>query len=381
MDSYLNKHNQHEVYLGRLATHLLNEYSYPSLELGYKSARLILLDSEEITSMTKLNKITAKVAADVSSIINDSWDKITPELNETAVYEASYYQSMFSVTNAVELAVVTDKKVISAVGNALMTLHSGSRVKSDVWSNYTKQNTASVVDTFNAQIKSGYSNDETLSQIVKRLKTVSGGILKNDAEALVRTGMSHYATNSREALMQANKDLVPNKYFNSVFDNRRTLICAGYAENPVYAIDDPKAPVFPLHFNERSNWLYLTKGQSEPQGTRSAVGGKKSIEAEESYNKRKAALDKRRNNENITGKTSSKVKYRGRKDSETFKAGQIKGSTSSDEWLRSNPRWFIESSLGKKRASMFIDGKVSMEKFTDMTGRVLTLNELKALGI
>ena len=380
MDSYLNKHNQHEVYLGRLATHLLNEYSYPSLELGYKSARLILLDSDEITSMTKLNKITAKVAADVSSIINDSWDKITPELNETAVYEASYYQSMFSATNAVELAVVTDKKVITTASNALMTLHSGSRVKSDVWSNYTRQNTASVVDTFNAQIKAGYSNDETLSQIVKRLKTVSGGILKNDAEALVRTGMSHYATNSREALMQANKDLVPNKYYNATFDNRTTSICMSRSGN-VYAIDDKSAPSLPAHFGCRSTWLYLIEGQAEPQGTKSAVGAKKTEEAQEAFDRREKALEARRASDKVKGTTSSQVRYRGRKDSNIFKAGQIAGNTPMDDWMLSQPKFFIEDSLGKGAAELFMDGKISLRNLTDATGRPLRLSELRAIGI
>ena len=114
-----------------------------------------------------------------------------------------------------------------------------------------------MTDTFNAQIRAGFSNDETLGQITKRLKTVSDGILKRNAEALVRTGTSHYANSAREKLMQANKDLIPKKYYNATFDNRTTLICranSSSADNP-WAIDDKKAPSLPAHFNCRSNWL------------------------------------------------------------------------------------------------------------------------------
>lgn len=380
MDSYLNKHNQHEVMLGRLATHLLNEYSFKSLETAYKAARLILLDNDNISSLTALNKNTSAISKAVSDIISNSWFDVTKELNDTAIYEAGYYQSMFSSANGVELAAIADKKVISTVGNALMTLHSGNQVKSDVWSNYTKKNTASVIDTFNAQIRAGYSNDETLTQIVGRLKTVSGGLLKNNAEALVRTGMSHYATQSREALMQANKELIPNKYYNATFDNRTTDICMSRSGD-VYAIDDKSAPVIPAHFGCRSSWLFLVAGQTEPQGTRPAVGAKKTKEAEEAFNRREKALDARRASENVKGQTSSQVKYRGRKDSNIFKAGQISGSTPMDSWMLSQPKFFIEDSLGKGKAELFMSGKISLKNLVDASGRQLTLAQLADKGI
>ena len=47
--------------------------------------------------------------------------------------------------------------------------------------------------------------------------------------------------------------------------------------------------------------------------------------------------------------------------------------------MRSQPDWFIESSLGKTRAKLFKEGGLSIDKFTDMNGRPLTLKEMKAL--
>jgi hypothetical protein len=380
-NNYTDIHNRHEVYVARLATQLLNEHVYSGLNQAYKAARLILLDDENITSFTQLNKITAAVTKSVTPIITESWYKTTQEMEDFAAYEAEFYAKMFGNVNDVVLAVPVAKSVLSQITSSLMTLHSGAQVKSDIWENYTKKNALSVVDTYNAQIRAGYSNNETLNEISKRLKTVSDELLKRNAEALGRTGLSHYASQSREILMKANRDIVPNKYFNSVFDSRRTIICAGYAAKPLYSMDDESAPVFPLHFGERSNWLYLIAGQTEPQGTRPAVGGVSGDGAEAAFNKRESALAKRRANENIIGATSSRVKYRGRKDNDIFNAGQIDGGTSSDAWLRSNPRWFIESALGKKRAALFIDKGVSIDKFIDMTGRPLTLKELMESGV
>ena len=79
-----------------------------------------------------------------------------------------------------------------------------------------------------------------------------------------------------------------------------------------------------------------------------------------------------------TPETPSKVRYRGKKDANAFKAGQIK-YTQYDDWLKSQPDWFIESTLGKGRAEIFKQGKLSLAQFVDLSGRPLTLAELRGL--
>ena len=105
MESYTNKHNRHDIYVGKLASHLLNEYAYPNLEAAYKAARLILLGSDDITSLTKLNRITAAINAAIKPMTNEMWSSLTNELDELAVYESNFYADMFKTTNEVELAI------------------------------------------------------------------------------------------------------------------------------------------------------------------------------------------------------------------------------------------------------------------------------------
>ena len=131
----------------------------------------------------------------------------------------------------------------------------------------------------------------------------------------------------------------------------------------------------PLHFGERSNWLFLVDGQTEPDGLKASVGGQDTEEAEERFQRREKALDKRRNNPDIEGQTASQVRYRGRKDSDMFKAGQVK-EHKVGEWLRKQPDWFIEDTLGKERAELFLSG-TPLSKFTDATFRPLTLNQIR----
>jgi hypothetical protein len=386
MDDYFDRANRHDVYIQRLATQLLNENVFKSLSKAYRAARSALLDAESITSITQLNKIISVITGEVKAPIELSWDDVTGELSDFAAYEAGFQASVLGGVAGISLSIPADKRIMSYINRSLMSLSAGNQVRAGAWSDFVAENTSSTIKTYNNQIKAGFAGGETVHQIVKRLRDITNGIMKNNAEALVRTGINHYAINAREAMAQDNADVITGKYINTVFDNRRSLICTGYAaqqdaRSKPWALDDPSAPVFPAHFNCRTNYLYLVNNQTHPDGTRQAVGGKKTHEAEDRYNRRKDSLDSRRENPDIEGATSSKVKYRGRKDSDTFNAGQIAGDTSAAAWLRNQPKWFVESNLGKARADLFLSGKIKLEKLTDMTGRPLTIKELIDSGV
>ena len=181
--------------------------------------------------------------------------------------------------------------------------------------------------------------------------------------------------------MQENNDIVKRKFFNATFDNRTTKQCmsaSSSASNP-WLLDDESAPKLPLHYNERSNYLYLIEGQTEPEGTKTAVSGKDTEEAREAFDKRQARLNKRRDNPAIDGKTSSQVRYRGRRDQDIFDVNQVTESKSST-WLRKQPRYFVNDTLGPQRAALFLDEGFALTKFTDMTFRPLTLAQIRANG-
>ena len=188
-DDYFDKSNQHEVYLQRFATYLVNTHTQPNLKAAYKAARLILLDAENITSNTQLNKITAAIAREIKPNTELMWNEVTGELNDMAVAESVFQAKLFKDVMAVNLAVPVDKKILGYINSSLMTLQSGQRVNSGVFAEYVAQNTSSLVNTYKNQIRAGYAERETVNQITKRLRNVTNGMLANEAEALARTGM------------------------------------------------------------------------------------------------------------------------------------------------------------------------------------------------
>lgn len=360
--SYVDDNDRHNLYLQRLASGLLRTNVYPTLEQAYKAARLILLDAGEIKNLRQLNSVLRKIDDSTAKITGAGLDELKKELQAIAIYEASYYASLVGGYAAVELSVPGNKTIKDFIDKALMSLTSGERVTAGLWGEFVGNQIDSVGTTYNNAIKASFVNGESVSQGIARLKQATDGLIRREMEILVRTGVQHYSLQAREAMVADNLDILESRYYNSVFDNRRTLQCAGN-HGKKWLLTDPNYVRLPAHWGCRSNYLYLLKGQTEPSGTMAAVGGKDTERAKEKYENRLAASDK-------------KVKYRGKKDADMFDPSQISAKTGVDSWMRQQAPWFIEDSLGKTRAKLFMDGKISIDKFTDAAGRALTLDEL-----
>jgi SPP1 gp7 family putative phage head morphogenesis protein len=347
---------RHEVYLARLATGLLNAHVYPSLDEALKAARRILAESDQITSEAQLIKIIHRLDKEMVKPLDDGWNEVTTGLTAAAVYESEYTASLIEKYKDVSLKVPPQKQVKSFINDALMTLESGKRVTTNFWESYVKANKDSYIGLVKGEIAKGYEAGLANSTIIKRISEVANNNGKTDAENLVRTGMNFYSNQARESMAAANANVITYREHEAVFDNRTCPICRPLSGKR-YPITEKNYPKLPLHFSCRCYYTYGTGDINEKNaGTRAAVGGKA------------GQINPAR-----------KLKYRGKKDLDIFKPGQIDAGITQDEWLRQQPEWFIESSLGKTRAKLFKEGGLKIEKFVDMAGKPLTLEELRKI--
>jgi len=365
-DTYLDLANRREVYLSRFASYLRNEYTEKNLDEVYKQVRLMLLDAEEILSRTQLNELTKAIELAVASTTNTSWLTVTEQLDEMATQEATYYAKMFNETNSASLVAPAGEAVITKVASSALDLEG----KKGVWAKFTAENTDSVTKSITEQIKLGYGNDESIGQMNKRIKKVTGGLLKRQSEALIRTGVAHYAQYARQALGEANSDIVEREIAVITFDNRVSDTCISISARYPEGWEFGKSPIGypPYHFGCRTFISLMQKGQRELDGTRAAIQGQKGEEAEELFEGKKSRL-----------RTKSQVTYSGRKDSDIFKAGQIKADTPMSKFLSTQPDWFVYDTLGKKRGQAFLDGKLDLAKLTDKDLKPLSLKKLGLL--
>ena len=183
-------------------------------------------------------------------------------------------------------------------------------------------------------LKIGIIEGQTTDQIVRRIKGTRSrqyrdGILEIDrrhAETITRTAINHVTARAKDDLYEENADIIDGVKFNATLDSRTTPICRSL-DGKVYKLD-AKRPVLPLHFGERSQYVpYL--GPSKIKGLRASA------------------------------------------------TGPVPDDLSYGDWLRKQSKATQEDVLGVKKAKLFREGNLSIDKFTARDGSELTLAELK----
>lgn len=361
----LDEFLRHQLYLDRLATGQINAHVYPSLEAAYKAIRLMVLDKGVPANLRQLDALVAAIRKEIMG--DKGWASFTLNAEEMAKYEAEYQAGLMSSSFEAAVVAPAGPGVIKHIDQSLMTLTSGKRVDSGVWAKFIEANLESRAQVIDSIVSAGYSNGKTVNQLVKEIGEAFDGILTREAEALARTGFIHYASQANEAVILNNADILQEYYYVVTFDNRRSPICYAIekfnALSMRYKVGDPRAPIPPLHYRCRTRRIGVPKAW-HPSGTKAAIQGKKGKEAEEAFDKRQERIG------------DKKVKYRGKKDSDIFKAGQIDARETTDSFMRRQPRWYVEDSLGKEKARLFLDEGYPISSFSDGNGRPLTLAEV-----
>lgn len=346
MNHILDDTIRREAQLQRFASFMVKEYvnptaqdlsrEIPSLLIGYED-----LDPRQQQALfSRIRQITEQSWGGIWAGVDGQW----PELMQQ---EANFQYELYD-DFAPETLVNIDANMVTIPP---MVVGSASAVQAGVWAQYVTNNISDTVRRVDGLVQRGVREGLTVDDMTRQLrgrydrrtKEYKGGTLtglqSKRAEALVRTGVSHHTNAVRDAFAEDNDDVVTARIFFATLDNRTTTICLSNHLRE-WKIDDKSYPRLPLHFNERSVYILKTKGLNPLDTTRRVKGGKPG-------------------------------------DDEEYDFETIKANVSSSTWLKRQPRWFIEESLGKERAKLFIDGGLDINSFVDITNRPLTLEELK----
>lgn len=189
------------------------------------------------------------------------------------------------------------------------------------------------------QINLGLVAGDTVEDIIRRIRGTranrfNDGLIaaaRRDVDAVVRTQMTHVSNRARELLYERNADVIKGVRYVAVLDARTTDICAGLDGQVFKPTFGPRPP---LHMRCRSTTVPVTKSWSEL--------------AEEFKSERFKNIPESRVN-----------RYRASMD------GLVSGRETYSSWLKKQPRQFQESVLGKKKAELFRDGRVSLSRFVN----------------
>lgn len=137
-------------------------------------------------------------------------------------------------------------------------------VQGAVMWDWWKQQLISTRHAFVTQLRIGVVNNETLNEIVQRIRGRAvgrgqyvGGVMDvstRQAQALVRTAVNDISNQASYATYAANTDLTQQWEFVATLDSRTTLICRSL-DGSRWRYDDPSAPKPPRHWNCRSRMV------------------------------------------------------------------------------------------------------------------------------
>lgn len=345
-DKMADAANRHSVYLLRWSKGTYSKHSKLLDELvSDLSGKLASRAPADGTFTRARLEAMLKNAEELSNQAFSALRKaVDGDFRELAEYEAGFQVQAIQEAYPIKmnLATVTGAQVHAA---ALSRPFQG-KILRDWWAG---QN-AATKDQFKRALRMGFTQSESLDQITSRLRDV-GGLTKRQTEAVIRTATNHLSQRARDKVRDANSELFDGEVYVATLDGRTTIQCASN-DGKVFPVG--KGPTPPLHMGCRSQRVPKTKSWKEL--------GFDDMEEDEVLAERPFVADKRR---------VSQIPKSQR--------DQVIGSVtdkSYNEWLRTQPKSFVEDTLGKRKAALFRDGNLSLDKFVDRNGNELTLAEL-----
>lgn len=370
LDAVIRRDND----LQRFATHLYKSIVLPATKKIAIEAPKITADIPGATKAEYKQK-QREFTKFVGAVYSDMWADVNAEFKAMTGDELEYTDELYEDFSKETFNIPPTDRVFATAMNSVIVLTS-NKIDSGLWEDFLKQNTLSAQKAIAGVISQGWRDGQTAQQMTQALrgkynrqtKKYQGGVidgtLERHAKTIVRTGVSHFSNRARDSFALENSGVIESKIFFATLDNRTTTICLSLHQNE-YLLKDRKAPELPIHYNERSVYVFKTKSLDPRKLTRPVTSGRKSKAAAERFDERQ-------------GRTDRKVKYKGRKDSDIFDVEQISGKVSAEQWLKRQPDWFIESSLGgTTKARLFKEGGLPIKSMVDLQNRPLSLAQLR----
>lgn len=232
---------------------------------------------------------------------------------------------------------------------------------------WAKTEEQAVIHRVRRQVQLGMSQQETLGDIVRRVRGTQQGFIRQDpdtgqfvpqgtrgadvrprfvggvlnqttreTEAIVRTAINHTATQGHLETYRANRDVTKTYTYTAVLDARTTQICMGL-DGRTWAYDEPGRKEPPQHFGCRSiltpnvDWDGL--GVEPPDtGTRASADG------------------------------------------------QVPADTTYEDWLRDQDKATQVEILGEDRANLFRANRIGLRDLVKGDNRRRSVDELRQLA-
>lgn len=297
------------------------------------SARLQAVVGSQYDTMRAVALATQ--AQQITQVLLDEYgEDLYKGLEDFAEAEAEFArQAIVTATAAEAVSPGSLRQIQAAITKKPMKLISGKKTLEITIDQAAKQFSTNKARQVAQIIRDGATVGRTSQEVVREILNLVEARTPAQAASLVRTSTNHIGNIARNATYEANDDVVDGWEFVATLDSRTSITCASLDGNK-YKIGE--GPQLPLHWGERS----VAAPTINPEyNLGSAIEGER------------ASAD-----------------------------GPVSAQTTYGGWLKRQSAEVQDEVLGVERAKLFRSGKLSIGKFTDDTGRIYTLEELKRLN-
>lgn len=192
-------------------------------------------------------------------------------------------------------------------------------------------------------------------------------------ESVILTLTNGIQNEAKQALYEANSDIIKDELFVATLDVGTTFECAS---NDGEKFKRGKGPIPPLHFRCRSLRVpYINPDNLRNRGFDSSTERQLLQEYTKNAN---IPIVKSRNDLPFGYKTKYDS-YARRRTRQLV--GQVPAKTNFNKWLGNQTKEFQDDYLGPTRGEMFRRGDITLDKFVARNGDVLTLDQLRKKGL
>lgn len=346
----LAENDEHEIEVAILAlaaelTRLLIRYDPSAVGKGFGQQRLdrvvngaIAIIRDAYKKMCRVNRISL---IDIMRHEQSVFARMVgASLGTTATITMGLVRTDIPVS---DLREIIDNRMITANANDAATMRE-----------FFEREAASHHRRFTGALRQAFAQDETITQMIKRLDEVTK-IQAREAASVIRTGYNHVVNQLRIEMMQRNGHFFRGVIAIAILDGRTSPVCRARSRgmwdlNTGRAL--PESPVrtsfpgpVPWHYNERTQLYPLTRSIREVgrMGSRQVKHALDELTAEQ---KRLLSVDP--------------------PDDETY-----------TQWLKRQSASVQNDVLGPSRRKLWLDGKLTLQEMVTQKGRPLRLDELK----
>ncbi|MFG0317148.1 MAG: minor capsid protein [Planctomycetota bacterium JB042] len=296
----------------------------------------------DFRSTKRLQALRATITDLVSETIREARAVALPDLRRFGVVEAKWAVQALTDTYPFQLATTVPPAPL------LRSLVTSRPFEGALWGDHWTGLEAVTRRNIEREVLRGITSGEGHEQIVRRLRgTRANGYrgvwktTKQHAATVVRTAANHVSAQARVETAKENRRLIRSERFIATLDARTTDICFSL-HGREFAIGEGDIP--PMHMRCRS--------------TRSPVP----------FSFRDLGID--------VDDPQFTIAARQYDDPFSATVRRVKDTTTTETYLRNQPRSVVEKALGKGKAEVFLNGRVPLSRFVDRELNPLRLDEL-----